>query len=184
MVLTESYYKKVKKGQKAPDFSLFGIDGKKYLLKDYKGEKAVLIVFMCNHCPYVKHKISVITGLNREFRDNIQIIGINSNDPTDYPEDSFEGMKRFAAERGISFPYLVDESQEIARSYGASCTPDPFLLDGNLNLVYHGRFDDALEPGTIPTTSEMKQAIQQLIEGKKVTIKEMPSIGCSIKWKK
>jgi peroxiredoxin len=184
MVLTESLYRKVKKGEKAPGFTLRGIDGKEYSLEGFRGKKAVLVVFMCNHCPYVVHKIGAITSLDREFRERgLQVVGINSNDPAKYPEDGFEKMKTFAKERGIEFPYLVDTTQEVARSYGASCTPDPFLLDSELRVAYHGRIDDALEPGTVPSTSEMRDAILQLIEGKPVTVKEKPSIGCSIKWK-
>lgn len=183
MVLTESLYNKVKKGEKSPGFTLKGIDEKEHSLKDFEG-KALLVVFMCNHCPYVKHKISVIVALDREFRDKgLQVVGINSNDPVNYPDDSFEKMKEFAKERGIEFPYLMDETQDVARSYGASCTPDPFLLDASLRLAYHGRIDDAVEPGTIPTTAEMKEAIQQLLEGEEVAVQEKPSIGCSIKWK-
>jgi len=185
MVLMESaLYAKVKKGTPAPRFSLPGIDGRMHSLTDFKDKKAVLVVFMCNHCPYVKHKIGAIVSLFNEFKNkNVSVIGINSNDPSRYPEDSFEGMKQFAKEKNIEFPYLIDEAQDVARSYGASCTPDPFLLDGNLNLVYHGRFDDALEPGTIPKTHEMKDAILQLLKNQKVTVDERPSIGCSIKWK-
>ena len=180
----ESVYNKLKKGEKVHGFSLKGIDGKKYSLEQFKGKKAVLVIFMCNHCPYVKHKIDAITFLDREFRDKgLVVIGINSNDAKNYPDDSFDNMKKFANERNIEFPYLVDETQEVAKNYGASCTPDPFLLNHELKLAYHGRFDDATHPGTIAKTNEMKQAIEHLLAGKPVTIEEKPSIGCSIKWK-
>lgn len=184
MALTESLYGTVKKGSPAPGFSLRGIDGKAHSLEGFRG-KATLVVFMCNHCPYVKHKIGSIVALDREFKSRgLQVVGINSNDPTNYPEDSFEGMRAFAKERGIEFPYLVDETQEVARSFGASCTPDPFLLDSQLRLAYHGRIDDALEPGTVPKTAEMRTAIEQLLRGGEVAVQEKPSLGCSIKWKK
>lgn len=184
MVLLESaLYKKVKKKEKPPGFVLKGIDEKTYSLDEFKG-KPLLVVFMCNHCPYVKHKITAITALDREFRDRgLQIVGINSNDPEAYPEDSEQEMRKFADQRDIEFPYLIDETQSVARKWGATCTPDPFLLDANLRLAYHGRIDDAQEPGTIPTTQEMKIAITQLLEGKPVEVEEKPSIGCSIKWK-
>lgn len=185
MALTPSRYDTLKKGDKAPDFSLEGIDGDMHSPWSFAGKKALLVVFMCNHCPYVKHKIGTIVALHKEFSGKgLAVIGINSNDPEEYPEDNIDGMKEFAKERGMQFPYVVDETQQVASSYGATCTPDPFLFDGNLRLVYHGRFDDALEPGTTPTTREMKEAIMQLIEGKSVTIQERPSIGCSIKWRK
>ncbi|MBI4176447.1 MAG: thioredoxin family protein [Candidatus Aenigmarchaeota archaeon] len=184
MALTPSMYNRLKKGDKAPDFSLRGIDGKTYSLKNFHGKKAVLVVFMCNHCPYVKHKIGTIVSLHKEFRDkDVAVIGINSNDPLEYPEDNLDGMRKFSKERNITFPYLVDETQETAKAYGATCTPDPFLLDSSLRLAYHGRFDDALEPGTTAKTQEMKEAIQQLLSGKQVTIQERPSLGCNIKWK-
>jgi len=172
------------KGENAPGFSLKDFNGALFELESFRGKKAVLVVFMCNHCPYVKHKIDAIVALDGEFRERgLQVIGINSNDPVNYPEDNTEGMKRFAKECGIGFPYLVDDTQEVAKAYKATCTPDFFLFDSNLKLAYHGRVDDAMEPGTEPSTQEMKKAIQQLLEGKEVTVKWEFSIGCSIKWK-
>lgn len=184
MVLVESLYNKVKKGDPGPGFSLPGIDGKTHTLEEHRGKRAILVVFMCNHCPYVKHKIKTIVSLHRDFHNQgLQVIGINSNDASQYPDDSPEKMKEFAAQEDIAFPYLVDETQDVARSWGASCTPDPYLLDSQLRLVYHGRFDDASEPGSSPTTAEIRDAIQQLVAGQEVIVKEQPSIGCSIKWK-
>ncbi|MBI2583262.1 MAG: thioredoxin family protein [Candidatus Aenigmarchaeota archaeon] len=181
----ESDYSRLKHGDKAPSFTLKGTDGKVHFLNEFRTSKALLVVFMCNHCPFVKHKIETIVELHREFADKgLAVVGINSNDPANYPEDDFEGMKAFAKEHGIEFPYLIDETQAVAKAYGASCTPDPFLFDAQFKLAYHGRFDDALSPGSRPTTAEMKEAIEQLIEGKDVSIQWKPSIGCSIKWKK
>ena len=183
MVLLESIlYGKVVRGAPAPRFVLPGIDNRMHSLLDYQDKKAVFVVFMCNHCPYVLHKIGDIVALDKEFPE-LQVIGINSNDPSQYEEDSFEGMKKFAQEHGVEFPYLVDSSQEVAKSYGATCTPDMFLLDGKLNMAYHGRFDDSLEPGQPKTTEEMREAVLQLLDRKPVTVEAKPSIGCSIKWK-
>lgn len=184
MVKTLSDYGKLKKGNMAPEFSLKGTDGKTHKLSDYKGKKGYLIIFMCNHCPFVKPKMGYIAGLAKKYKD-VQVFGINSNDANEYPEDDFSTMKKVAKEKGFSFPYLVDETQEIAKSYGASCTPDPFLFDANKKLVFHGRFDDCHEqPHSNATTSEMEDAMKELVATGKVTVKEMPSLGCNIKWRK
>ena len=149
-------YDILKKGSLAPDFNLLGTDDKKHTLNSLKGEKFTLIVFMCNHCPYVIPRLDELNKLN----EKINVIGINPNDPIKYPDDSFENMKKLP----IKFPYLIDETQEIAKKYGAVCTPDPFLFDENLKLIYHGRIED------------IEKALTSSIE-------EIPSQGCSIKWK-
>ena len=128
MVLLESQIK-LKTGDIAPDFELMGIDDKMHSLNDYGIIKGILIIFMCNHCPYVKAKVDALNELFEKCGKDIAIIGINSNDSTDYPEDSFENMKETAKEKGFEFDYLVDETQEIAKKYGAMCTPDPFLFN-------------------------------------------------------
>ena len=136
MVLTESS-SKLQHGDPAPDFSLKGTDSRIYNLSDFKG-KPTLIVFMCNHCPYVKAKQETIKNLQAKYKDRgLVIVGINSNESENYPQDSFDGMVETAREKGYNFIYLHDETQEVAKAYGASCTPDPFLFDFEQKLVYH-----------------------------------------------
>jgi peroxiredoxin len=184
MVLLKSL-EKLKTGDKAPDFNLKGIGGKTYSLPDFKDAKALLIVFMCNHCPYVKAKIETIKALQAKFKDKgLIIVGINSNESDNYPEDSFEGMVKTAKEKNFNFVYLHDETQEVGKTYGASCTPDPFLFDSEQKLVYHGRFDNAMEPGQTATEFDMDEAIAAILAGKKPKHEFLFSIGCSIKWRK
>jgi peroxiredoxin len=182
MVLLESQVK-LKNGDKAPDFELLGIDDKKHSLNDYKNYTGMLVIFMCNHCPYVKAKIEAIKEIHKKFKDKIAIVGINSNDPTNYPDDSFENMKVIAKEKGIKFDYLVDETQEIAKKYGAICTPDPFLFDGKMKLIFHGRIDNAMKPEDTATEKTMINNIEKFLSGEKIKKDFDPSIGCSIKWK-
>ncbi len=185
MSLTLSSYKLLNKESTAPDFALNGVDGKKYTLANFKGKKALLIIFMCNHCPYVQPKMDYFVELQFKYRDQgLQIIGINSNDGQKYPDDNFENMKNWAKEKKFNFPYLFDETQEIAKKYDAQCTPDPYLFDSKLKLQYHGRFDDANgKSHSEAKTSEMEEAIMQVLKGQPVTIETLPSIGCNIKWK-
>lgn len=182
MVLLESQIK-LKAGDIAPDFELLGIDDKTHALNDYNGYKGVLIIFMCNHCPYVKAKADALNELHERFGDRVAIVGINSNDSSRYPEDSFEAMKHTAKEKGFGFDYLVDESQEVAKRYGAMCTPDPFLFDDQKRLVFHGRIDNAMSPGDTATEKTMINNIERLLEGNTIEKDFDPSIGCSIKWK-
>lgn len=141
MVLMQSNYKKLNKGDKAPSFNLKGTDGNDYNLTYLRGKKATLVIFICNHCPYVIPKISEIDRIAKEFQKQLTVIAINSNNHPDYPEDSFENMKKFTDEKRFRFYYLFDETQEIAKAYGAVCTPDSYLFDKDLKLVYHGRID-------------------------------------------
>jgi thiol-disulfide isomerase/thioredoxin len=190
MVLTKSF-EKLKRGDEAPDFSLRGVDGKTYALPDFTGKEGLLVIFMCNHCPYVKAKIDAIVQLYEKWGSKIAVIGINSNDPA-YPGEGMENMQRFVSlreiprsgtkERGIRFPYLLDETQEVAKAYGATCTPDPFLFDKEQKLIFHGRIDDALEIGSVATEHTMDATIQDLIEGKEIPDEFKTSLGCSIKW--
>lgn len=173
----------LKKGDSAPDFDLLGIDDKRHSLASYSNYEALLVIFMCNHCPYVKAKVDAINEIHNKFKDKVAVIGINSNDSVAYPDDSFENMKKFAKERGISFSYLVDETQEIAKKYGAVCTPDPFLFDKNRKLVFHGRIDNAMKPEDTATEKTMIANIEKLLAGKPIEKDFDPSIGCSIKWK-
>lgn len=171
-------------GWKAVDFSLQGIDGKDYSLSDVAGPKGTLIVFMCNHCPYVR---SIIGRLAEEAKAlaelGIGVAGINANDPTAYPEDSFENMKAFAQDHGFGFPYLVDPTQETARAYGAVCTPDFFGFNQALELQYRGRLDESRTTLVPNARRELYEAMKRIAETGKGPEDQIPSMGCSIKWK-
>ena len=181
MVLLESEGS-LKTGDTAPDFSLKGIDDKMHSLTDYN-RKGLLVIFMCNHCPYVKAKIEAIKEIHDKFKDQISLVGINSNDSEKYPDDSFESMKTIVDEKGMAFDYLVDETQETAKKYGAVCTPDPFLFDSDRKLVFHGRIDDAMNPDAVANEKVMINNIEKFLNGGKIEKDFDPSIGCSIKWK-
>lgn len=182
MALT--YSQTIPFGSPAPDFSLPGIDEKTYTLADFKGKKALIVVFMCNHCPYVQAVWDKLIALQNEFEPaGVQFVGINANDAETYPEDGFEKMKKYAAERSQNFPYLRDETQEIAKKYGAVCTPDIFVYDAEQRLVYHGRIDDNWQDASKVTKRELAEALQALVQGKKPSPDQKPSMGCSIKWK-
>ncbi|MEW6042848.1 MAG: thioredoxin family protein [Thermoproteota archaeon] len=182
MVVMESQVQ-LKKGDKAPDFELLGVDDKKHSLASFAKYDALLVIFMCNHCPYVKAKVDAINEIQNKFQGKVAVVGINSNDSVAYPDDSFENMKKFAKERGIKFWYLVDETQQVARRYGAVCTPDPFLFDKERKLVFHGRIDNAMKPEDRPTEKTMISNIEKLLAGQSIAKDFDPSIGCSIKWK-
>ena len=172
----------LKTGDSAPEFNLKGIDDNMHSLNDYS-KKGLLVIFMCNHCPFVKAKIDAIKELQDKFKDNISIVGINSNDSVKYPDDDFDSMKAVAKEKGLEIDYLVDETQEIAKKYGAVCTPDPFLFDSDKKLIFHGRIDDAMSPEAEVSEKVMINNIQKFLEGQKIEKDFDPSIGCSIKWK-
>ena len=172
-------------GWKAPDFSLKGTDGKTYGLADVRGENGTLVMFICNHCPYVK---AVLDRMVRDARElqakGIGVIAINANDPEDYPEDSFDGMIKVAAANGFSFPYVIDETQDVARAYGAVCTPDFFGFDADLGLQYRGRLDASKkEAAPADTRRDLFEAMTQVAEGHQGPQAQIPSIGCSIKWR-
>lgn len=181
MVKTESSPQVLNTGSMTPDFTLKGVDGKMHSLQEYKS-KATLVVFICNHCPYVKARIGDIVALQSKFSPSeLQVIGINSNDPN-YKDEGFDNMVAFAKNYKLNFPYLIDDSQNVARSYGAVCTPDPFLfVDGK--LAFHGRINDALEPEAKPTIPVMENNVRKLLRGERLEKDFDPSIGCSIKWK-
>jgi peroxiredoxin len=182
MVKTASSPQVLKTGSRAPDFTLKGVDGMMHSLQNYKS-KATLVAFICNHCPYVKARISDIVTLQSTFKTSeLQVIGINSNDPN-YKDEGFDNMLIFANEYKLNFPYLIDESQDVARAYGAVCTPDPFLFNADRRLVFHGRINDALEPEAKPTIPVMENNIRKLLRGERIEKDFDPSIGCSIKWK-
>ena len=172
----------LKTGDSAPEFSLKGIDDEMHSLNDYS-KKGLLIIFMCNHCPFVKAKIEAIKEIHNKFKDDISIVGINSNDSVKYPDDNFDSMKNVANEKGLEIDYLVDETQNTAKKYGAVCTPDPFLFDSEKKLVFHGRIDDAMNPEAEVTEKVMIINIKKFLNGEKIEKDFDPSIGCSIKWK-
>jgi len=185
MTLKRSQQSRLEDGDLAPDFELKGTDGRMYSLEDFADYDALLIVFTCNHCPYAQAKVDEMKRLHEEF-DQLAVVGINPNDAEEYPEDGFEEMKEFVKHHGIGYYYLRDATQEVAREYGAVCTPDPFLFrrDGDdFVLAYHGRFDDALNPDDEPSKFHMEQAVKSVLAGESVDIGFLPSQGCSIKWK-
>lgn len=173
-------------GFKAPDFNLENpIDKLKYDLASCKGSEGTLIMFICNHCPYVIHIIDSIVKLANDYKEKgIKIIAINSNDVINYPEDSPEKMISFAKDYSLPFPYLYDESQTVAKDYDAACTPDFYLLDKVGKVVYRGRFD-AARPGNniLPDGKDMREAFNRLLNKNEQLEEQYPSIGCNIKWK-
>jgi peroxiredoxin len=173
-------------GSKAFDFRLLEVKSEKeYSLDDLKGPKGTLVMFICNHCPYVIHIIDGIVALANEYqKEGISFIAINSNDVISYPEDGPENMVRFAKEHHFPFHYLFDESQHVAKQYDAVCTPDFNLLDENKVIIYRGRFDIA-RPGNKAEIngSDMREAIDRLLKGEDPVKDQFPSLGCNIKWK-
>ena len=172
-------------GIAAPDFSLPDIKGNIVSLADFKEAPALLVIFMCNHCPFVKHILDDLVELIKEYQaKEVAVIGINSNDVTNFPEDSSEMMAEVAEESGFTFPYLFDETQEVAKAYRAACTPDFFLFDKERTLVYRGQMDDSRPGNDVPVTGvDLSVAIDAVLEGKQMPEEQKPSIGCNIKWK-
>jgi peroxiredoxin len=185
MVMKESE-EKIGRDDNAPNFELRGTDKETYALSDFDDYDAVLLVFTCNHCPYAQAKFDLLNDIADEY-DNVAVVGVNSNDAEEYPDDSFEAMQERVEDGTIRYDaYLHDESQEVARAYGAVCTPDPFLLrnEGDaFTLAYHGRLDDALNPDAEATEFYIRDAIDSVLSGEDVDLDFMPSRGCSIKWK-
>jgi peroxiredoxin len=171
-------------GWKASDFSLKGVDGKTYSLADVRGPKGTLVVFICNHCPYVKASIDRIVAEAKALQDiGIGTIAIMPNDIETYPEDSFDNMKAFAARHGFSFPYVIDKTQEVARVYDAQCTPDFFGFNAKDQLQYRGRLD-ASRVTTVPNARrDLFEAMKQVAETGLGPEEQIPSMGCSIKWR-
>lgn len=171
-------------GWKARDFDLPGTDGKRYRLADLAGPNGLLIMFICNHCPYVKAILDRMVRDARELQaEGIGIAAICANDPADYPEDSFENMQRVAREHGFSFPYLHDESQDVARAYGAVCTPDFFGFNAALELQYRGRLDASRTTPVPGARRELFEAMRSVARTGRGPAEQVPSMGCSIKWK-
>ncbi|WP_254543634.1 thioredoxin family protein [Halomarina pelagica] len=202
MVLEESE-RSLERGDAAPNFALPDTDGEERSLADFADREALLLVFTCNHCPYARAKFDLLNDLAEEY-DEVAVVGINPNDAEEYPEDSFDRMVELVDDGTIRYDaYLRDESQEVARAYGAVCTPDPFLFarrEGSearrasesasgdepraeFRLAYHGRLDDALDPDADPTEFYVREAIDAVLAGEDVDLEFMPSRGCSIKWR-
>jgi len=172
-------------GTKAPDFELPDTNGKTVALSDYKNAPGLLVVFMCNHCPYVKHIRAGLAQLAREYLPKgLRVVGISSNDVQNYPQDSPAKMAEEAKAAGYNFPYLYDETQEVAKAYRAACTPDIYLFDKDQQLAYRGQFDDSRPGNGLPVTGkDLRAAIDAVLANKTVPSNQKPSIGCNIKWK-
>lgn len=172
-------------GNSAPDFSLPDYDGKIVSLSDFQGRKALLVVFMCNHCPFVKHVAPELAKLTDEYqRLGVGVVGISSNDIANHPDDAPDKMKVEAAQQGYHFPYLYDADQRVATAYRAACTPDFYVFDADFKLVYRGQMDDTRpKQGTVPTGRDLRAALDALLAGKEIPQPQRPSIGCNIKWK-
>jgi peroxiredoxin len=172
-------------GTRAPDFRLPDPGGKKVSLADSKGASALLVVFMCNHCPYVKHIRAGLAQLARDFLPRgVAMVGINSNDVESYPADSPAQMAEEVKSAGYLFPYLYDATQEVAKAYRAACTPDIYLFDRDQRLVYRGQFDDSRPGNGVPVTGkDLRAALEAVLAAKQVPPNQKASIGCNIKWK-
>jgi len=172
-------------GTAAPDFDLPDPHGIRYSLSNQKIDNGLLVLFICNHCPYVIHIREKLIEKIKEYQaQGIEVVAINSNDAESYPDDSPAKMAEVIEELSFSFPYLIDEQQDVAKAYRAACTPDIFLFDGEKKLVYRGQFDSA-RPGNSHTVTgeDLTDAIDQLLAGQKITVDQRPSMGCNIKWK-
>jgi peroxiredoxin len=173
-------------GTPAPDFDLPDTEGRQVTLADFGESRALLVVFMCNHCPYVKHVAGELPKLHRDYRElGLAMVGINSNDADNHPEDSPEKMRQEVERRGYEFPYLFDANQAVARAYGAACTPDFFLFDWPRRLVYRGQLDDSRPGNAVPVTgADLRAAIDAVLNDQKPSAKQVPSMGCNIKWRR
>lgn len=172
-------------GTKAPDFNLLDLEGKPVSLSDFKDSPALLVIFMCNHCPFVKHIIDELVTLIGQYQQKgLAAVGINSNDVENFPEDRPEMMAKVAKEKEFTFPYLYDETQEVGKAYMAACTPDFFLFDKERKLAYRGQMDDSRPGNNKPIDGkDLRAAIDAVLKGKAVTNEQRPSMGCNIKWK-
>ena len=172
-------------GTRAPEFSLVNVDGRSVSLADFRDAPALVVIFMCNHCPFVKHLASGLAEFGQEFQaKGAAVVAISSNDVTKHPDDSPEQMVREAEEQGYTFPYLYDEDQDVAKAYKAACTPDFYVFDSEQSLVYRGQFDSSRPDSGIPVTGEdLRSAVNTVLAGQSVAAEQQPSLGCNIKWK-
>jgi peroxiredoxin len=172
-------------GTRAPDFSLPDHEGKRHALQDFAAAPALLVAFICSHCPFVRHVRTEFAAFARDYRARgLAVVAINSNDLEAYPQDGPDGMRAEAAELGYEFPYLVDATQEVAKAYRAACTPDFFLFDAQRRLVYRGQFDDSRPGNGRPVTgADLRAAVDQTLAGRAPGPDQLPSLGCNIKWR-
>ncbi len=173
-------------GTKAPDFRLPDTSGKMVARDDFADAPALLVIFMCNHCPFVKHIRKGLAAMAQDFqKQGVAVVGINANDVANYPEDSPARMAQEIKQAGYTFPYLYDESQDVAKAYQAACTPDFFLFDRDRRLVYRGQMDDSRPSNGIPVTgADLRAAVDALLHGRPISAEQKPSIGCNIKWRR
>ncbi len=185
MALTESTME-LELGAAAPDFALTDVvTGETTRIDDVRGDRGLLVMFICTHCPFVKHVEKELAALGRDYlSEPVGMVAISSNDAATHPDDGPEGLKEQAKRLEFPFPYLYDQTQQVARAYHAACTPDFFLFDGDMKLVYRGQFDASRPGNGIPVTGEdLRAAIDALLAGRPVSKQQKPSIGCNIKWK-
>jgi peroxiredoxin len=172
-------------GTSAPDFSLINVDGRTVSRSDFNDAPAMVVMFICNHCPFVKHLADELARFGAEYQERgVAVVAVSSNDVSNHPEDSPEQMVHEAEQRGYVFPYLFDETQKVAQAYQAACTPDFFLFDGDQKLVYRGQFDSSRPESGVPITGEdLRAAVDAVLAGQPLPAEQTPSIGCNIKWK-
>jgi len=174
----------LKTGDRAIPFRLPGVDGRQHALDDYADRDAVVVIFSCNHCPYVRAWEDRMVAIQRDYAPRgVQFLVISSNDPEQYPEDSFDRMKERAQEKGYNFPYLYDETQEVARAYGAERTPEVFVFDRDRRLRYHGAIDDNYEDPNRVRRHYLREALDAVLAGRQPEVAETPPVGCTIKWR-
>lgn len=183
MALTESTMLDL--GTSAPDFALRDVvSGKTVHRDDFRGQNGLLVMFICTHCPYVKHIEKGLAQLGSDYAGKLGIVAISSNDARNYPDDSPEGLRQQAQRLGFKFPYLYDESQSVAHAYNAACTPDIYLFNRDLKLVYRGQFDGARPRNNVPVTGQdLRAALEAVLRGEEPSPDQKASIGCNIKWK-
>lgn len=175
----------LKIGSEAPDFNLTATDGNKYSLNSFSDKEAVIVIFSCNHCPYVQAYEERIKKVQDDYnKKGVAVVAINSNEDINYPDDSFENMSKRAAEKKFNFPYLRDEDQSVARAYDATHTPEIFLFDKNRKLAFHGKIDDNWQHPQKVQNHYLRSALDELLAGKEISVPETFTIGCTIKWKK